>query len=55
MNKLDPEIEIRIEKVKVNVKNKHPFVPFDPDFNKYPLKPLEIHEVPDLKNFGIFT
>ena len=51
MNKLDPEIEIRIAKIKVNVENKHPFVPFDPDLNKHPVKPLEIHDVPDLKNF----
>ena len=51
MNKLDPEIEIRISKIKADVVDKHPFVPFDPDLNKHPVKPLEIHDVPDLKNF----
>ena len=51
VNKLDPDVEIIITKADTYIDNKHPFIHFYPDLNKVPLKPLEIHQVPDLKNF----
>ena len=33
------------------VNESHPFIPFYPNLHKVPLKPLEIHQVPDIKNF----
>ena len=35
----------------MDVSESHPFIPFDPDLNKVPIKPLEIHQIPDIKNF----
>ena len=29
--------------------NSHPFLPFDPDLEKHPIKPMEVHDLPDMK------